>query len=167
MGGARESVARSPAHAHTARSRSHQTPKLPPQPIEPWSVPTLPTLPTLTLIHIQLLDSPLVKESNPYIRISNHHSIDLSICRSLVPNHHQQADGLTEEQQDEYREAWGLYDKSGGGALNARQLGFVMRYLGQNPTDPELNDMIGKYGSGTHSVPLIEDRRDINIIQYH
>ena len=60
----------------------------------------------------------------------------------------QQADGLTEEQQDEYREAWSLYDKSGGGALNVRQLGFVMRYLGQNPTDPEITDMITKYGSG-------------------
>eukprot|EP01100_Stratorugosa_tubuloviscum_P001491 TRINITY_DN132_c2_g7_i1.p1 TRINITY_DN132_c2_g7~~TRINITY_DN132_c2_g7_i1.p1 ORF type:complete len:146 (-),score=81.82 TRINITY_DN132_c2_g7_i1:117-554(-) len=54
---------------------------------------------------------------------------------------------LTEEQEDEFREAFRVHDK-GSGSLTSRDLGFVMRYLGHNPTLSELEDMCRQFGSG-------------------
>jgi len=60
--------------------------------------------------------------------------------------------GLDEEQNDEFREAFSVYDK-GQGSVDARNFGFVMRYMGQNPSDAEVSDMLAKYGSGM-AMPL-------------
>jgi len=53
---------------------------------------------------------------------------------------------LDADQKEEYHEAWYEYDPKRTGVLDARTLGFVLRYLGQNPSDAELNDMCHKYG---------------------
>jgi len=59
------------------------------------------------------------------------------------------ADQLTEEQIAEFKEAFSLFDKSGAGTISTQDLGMVMRSLGQNPTDAELQDMINEVsGSG-------------------
>ena len=42
----------------------------------------------------------------------------------------------------EFREAFSLFDKDGDGTITCKELGTVMRSLGQNPTDDELQDMI-------------------------
>ena len=42
----------------------------------------------------------------------------------------------------ELREAFSLFDKDGDGCINARELGTVMRSLGQNPSATELAQMI-------------------------
>ena len=58
---------------------------------------------------------------------------------------------LTEEQVAEFREAFNLFDLDGGGDIDARELGTVMRSLGQNPSDEELAAMIAEVdedGSG-------------------
>ena len=52
------------------------------------------------------------------------------------------ADNLTEEQIMEFKEAFGLFDKDGDGYITTKELGTVMRSLGQNPTESELTDMI-------------------------
>uniref|UniRef100_A0A5F8H990 EF-hand domain-containing protein n=1 Tax=Monodelphis domestica TaxID=13616 RepID=A0A5F8H990_MONDO len=54
------------------------------------------------------------------------------------------ADQLTEEQITEFKEAFSLFDKDGDGTITTKELGTVMRSLGQNPTEAELQDMINE-----------------------
>lgn len=61
------------------------------------------------------------------------------------------ADQLTEEQIAEFKEAFALFDKDGSGAILPAELGTVMRSLGQNPTDAELQDMINEVSGGNCS----------------
>ena len=59
---------------------------------------------------------------------------------------------ITPEQETEYREAFQLFDKNGDGTITVTELGTVMRQLGNNPTDSELQDMINEVdadGNGT------------------
>ncbi|WJX59207.1 calmodulin-like 3 [Trifolium repens] len=54
------------------------------------------------------------------------------------------ADQLTDEQISEFKEAFSLFDKDGDGCITTKELGTVMRSLGQNPTEAELQDMINE-----------------------
>ncbi|XP_037758293.2 calmodulin-A [Chelonia mydas] len=63
---------------------------------------------------------------------------------------------LAEEQIAEFKEAFSLFDKDGDGSITTSELGNVMQSLGQNPTEAELQDMIGELdtdGSGTVDFP--------------
>ena len=42
----------------------------------------------------------------------------------------------------EFREAFSLFDKDGDETITTKELGTVMRSLGQNPTESELQEMI-------------------------
>ncbi|GFN98968.1 calmodulin [Plakobranchus ocellatus] len=67
-----------------------------------------------------------------------------------------QADSLNEEQIAEFKEAFSLFDKDGDGTITTKELGTVMRSLGQNPTEAELQDMINEVdadGNGTIDFP--------------
>ena len=44
----------------------------------------------------------------------------------------------------EFKEAFSLFDKDGDGTITTKELGTVMRSLGQNPTEAELKDMIAE-----------------------
>ena len=67
-----------------------------------------------------------------------------------------QADQLTEEQIAEFKEAFSLFDKDGDGTITTKELGTVMRSLGQNPTEAELQDMINEVDAdGTHKSILL------------
>lgn len=44
----------------------------------------------------------------------------------------------------EFKEAFSLFDKDGDGTITTKELGTVMRSLGQNPTESELQDMINE-----------------------
>lgn len=66
------------------------------------------------------------------------------------------AKSLTEEQIAEFKEAFSLFDKDGDGTITTKELGTVMRSLGQNPTEAELQDMINEVdadGNGTIDFP--------------
>merc|ERR1711976_505217 len=63
---------------------------------------------------------------------------------------------LSDEQIAEFREAFQLFDKDGNGYISTKELGVVMRSLGQNPTENELMDMINEVdidGRGTVDFP--------------
>ena len=58
----------------------------------------------------------------------------------------------SEEQIENYKEAFLEYDKDGSGNINIKELGTVMRTLGENPTEDELQNLINKFdedGNGT------------------
>lgn len=44
----------------------------------------------------------------------------------------------------EFQEAFSLFDKDRDGTITTKELGTVMRSLGQNPTEAELQDMINE-----------------------
>ncbi|XP_006815692.1 calmodulin-alpha-like [Saccoglossus kowalevskii] len=51
---------------------------------------------------------------------------------------------LTKEQHDELKECFDWFDKDGNGSISSDELGTLMRTLGQNPTDKEIELMIAK-----------------------
>ncbi|KAG0539834.1 hypothetical protein BDA96_03G356100 [Sorghum bicolor] len=57
------------------------------------------------------------------------------------------ADQLSEDQIAEFKEAFSLFDKDDDGCITTKELGTVMRSLGQNPTEAELQDMIAEVDS--------------------
>ncbi|XP_036615805.1 calmodulin-A-like [Trichosurus vulpecula] len=66
------------------------------------------------------------------------------------------ADQFSEEQIAEFKEAFSLFDKDSDGCITTKELGTVMRSLGQNPTEAELKNMIGEIdtdGNGTIDFP--------------
>ncbi|KAF4306255.1 putative calmodulin protein [Botryosphaeria dothidea] len=55
-----------------------------------------------------------------------------------------QADKFTPEEIEKHKAAFDLFDKNGDGDITAKELGEVMRALGQNPTETELEDMVNE-----------------------
>jgi len=58
----------------------------------------------------------------------------------------------SEQQIADFKSAFSLFDKDGDGTISVKELGTVMRSLGQNPSESELRDRIREAdtdGSGT------------------
>ncbi len=53
----------------------------------------------------------------------------------------------------EFKEAFSLFDKDGDGTITTKELGTVMRSLGQNPTEAELQDMINEVDADGMLIP--------------
>lgn len=49
---------------------------------------------------------------------------------------------LTEEQVEELREAYTLFDESGDGKISVKEMKIILRSLGQNPRDIEIVEMM-------------------------
>lgn len=65
-------------------------------------------------------------------------------------------DQLSQEQIDEFKEAFKLFDRDGDGTVDVDELGTVMKSLGQEPTEQEIRDMISEVdndGSGSIEFP--------------
>ncbi|XP_067682358.1 calmodulin-like [Haliotis asinina] len=61
-------------------------------------------------------------------------------------------ENFTDEQISEFKQCFAHMDKDGDGMITTKELGIVMRSLGQNPTEAELQDMINEVdadGNGT------------------
>lgn len=57
----------------------------------------------------------------------------------------------------ELKEAFSLFDKDGDGDISTKELGTVMKSLGQNPSDQELADMIREVDvDGKYSHPCVK-----------
>ncbi|CAM8897908.1 unnamed protein product [Rhodiola kirilowii] len=79
-----------------------------------------------------------------------------NICHRNPEKKKTMADQLTDDQISEFKEAFSLFDKDGDGCITTKELGTVMRSLGQNPTEAELQDMINEVdadGNGTIDFP--------------
>ncbi|KAF8859290.1 BC4, calmodulin [Acephala macrosclerotiorum] len=48
------------------------------------------------------------------------------------------------EQVEEFKRVFALFDKNGDGNITSSELGAVMRSLGQNPSDAELQDIVNE-----------------------
>lgn len=80
--------------------------------------------------------------------------IQVDTSRIATPSQSLQsaAKEMTEEQRQEYKEAFAMFDKDGDGSISTEELSTVMRSLGQKPTESELADMINEVdtdGNGT------------------
>ncbi|KAL6001136.1 Calmodulin [Asimina triloba] len=82
------------------------------------------------LLKLQLFPSPLFYQLQFHCRVREESE--------------RMAEQLTEEQISEFKEAFSLFDKDGDGCITTKELGTVMRSLGQNPTEAELRDMINE-----------------------
>lgn len=63
--------------------------------------------------------------------------VPVELATKLVVDMH-----LTSEQIQEAKEAFAAYDKGGNGTIRTKSIIYVMRSLGQNPTEEETSDMI-------------------------
>ncbi|XP_052769162.1 neo-calmodulin-like [Mya arenaria] len=52
------------------------------------------------------------------------------------------ADELSPEQLDELRQAFHVFDKDDDGTISTQELGIVMRSLGQDPSEDELQEIV-------------------------
>jgi len=53
-------------------------------------------------------------------------------------------EALSEEQIQSFKDVFNLFDKDQSGSISTAELGEVMRSLGQNPTEAELQDMVNE-----------------------
>ncbi|XP_048192220.1 calmodulin-like [Perognathus longimembris pacificus] len=54
------------------------------------------------------------------------------------------AEQLTEAQMAKIQRAFSMLDKDGDGAIKTKDLGTMLRSLGQNPTEAELQELMGR-----------------------
>ena len=62
------------------------------------------------------------------------------------------SDSLTEDKINEFKEAFEIFDKDKDGYITTKELGDIMKNLGQTPSEAELQDMINEVdidGDGT------------------
>ena len=61
-------------------------------------------------------------------------------------------DNLTDEQIIEFREAFQAFDKDGNGSITTKELGTVMRSLGQNLSEAEIKEIIDEVDEDKNGV---------------
>lgn len=75
---------------------------------------------------------------------------------SLIFSYIIMTENLSEEQIGEFKDAFKFFCVEDDGSICSKELGLILRKLGQNPTEPELQDMINEVdadGSGRLDFP--------------
>lgn len=67
------------------------------------------------------------------------------------------SDRLTPEQIEECRQAFKMFDTHDRGDISTVELGKIMRSLGQNPSEAELQDMVNKIDADGNGVIDFEE----------
>jgi Ca2+-binding EF-hand superfamily protein len=57
------------------------------------------------------------------------------------------SENLTDDKIKEFKEAFEMFDRDKDGLINQKELGNILRSLGHEPTDHDLNDMIAEVDS--------------------
>ncbi|CAJ0648032.1 7239_t:CDS:10 [Entrophospora sp. SA101] len=119
----------------------------------------------LVLVEVDLDDE---INKNPIPKLEEEEFIDIIIVDlkdllSTLQEYDKQGYGIDSrigsfslDQIAEFKEAFSLFDKDNDGSITTKELGTVMRSLGQNPTESELQDMINEVdadGNGTIDFP--------------
>lgn len=63
---------------------------------------------------------------------------------------------LTKEQVQKYKEFFALFDKDGDGIIKSKEVGTVMRAIGLNPMEQEIEDAVKQYDHGNGTIDLTE-----------
>ncbi|KAH6973101.1 calmodulin-like protein [Ilyonectria sp. MPI-CAGE-AT-0026] len=94
------------------------------------------------------------------------------IAPSMLSLTHIMAVSFSDQQIAEFRQAFSLFDSNGDGQVTAKDIGTVMRSLGQNLSDAELQDMVNEIDvdkNGTidfsEFLAIMSKKRNINDIQ--
>ena len=54
------------------------------------------------------------------------------------------ASGLSDAQIEEFREAFHLFDRNQDGTITSKDLGSVLKAIGQNPSDEETSKLVAR-----------------------
>lgn len=74
-------------------------------------------------------------------------------------------DELSEEQIEEFKEAFSLFDQEGKGHIYTKELGTVLRSLGIHTSDEEKNEFINKYDQHGEGIIYFKHFLEIIIIK--
>ena len=64
---------------------------------------------------------------------------------------------LSQEQVEELRQAFDMFDRDKGGSISTRELGYTMRAMGMNPTEAEILDLLCEFDSDNNGTIEFEE----------
>ena len=100
----------------------------------------------------RIFEDPRVHTGDGYYRKTTKHNLR----EESLTQYRGGAETLTEDQISEFKEAFSLVDKDGDGTITTKDLGTVMRSLGQNPTEAELQDINEVYADDYGIIDFLE-----------
>ena len=68
--------------------------------------------------------------------------LDCKTCSAQMSAGDKYSVKVSDQQIEEYKETFLMFDKDGDGTVSTKELGAVLRSLGSNPTPEEIEDMI-------------------------
>ena len=81
--------------------------------------------------------------------------------KQVVQQPKKQKNDLTEEQRQEIKEAFDLFDSEGNGVIDAKELKVAMRALGFEPKKEEVKKLLGEIDRAGEGVIKYEEFLDI------
>ncbi|KAF5892999.1 membrane protein MLC1 isoform X1, partial [Clarias magur] len=73
---------------------------------------------------------------------------------------------FTPDQLEDYKEAFGLFDRVGDSKIAYNQVADIMRALGQNPTNKEVNHLLGNPSAEQMANTRVEFEAFLPMLQY-